>query len=272
VANKQWEEAKSEMDAVKDLEDPEYYTLLLNYYFGKSYMEDTTSQSGYEGEDGEMYYDSSEVYPPAGPEYDMALLNEGLEQFKPALTKFPSRIDFKLGYAFVMIETYNYSETENILNDILDVSAANGNNWLGQYNKPIDSSFAKDFMLDNVQYYVGLMFESEDPSADSAVYRLGVKMAEMYPESIYGYFYAGSVCVMQGNDAQALPYFLKAYKIAPDNLVVTSNLAEIYLMLENYSTAMVYLKKVAASDNEQYKAWAEGAIKAIKDAQSQELE
>lgn len=271
---KKWDEAKSEIDAVKDLDDPEYYALLLNYYFGKAEsssisivtdppMGDESSPS-FTDSTGQKYYLA------ANPSYDTTLIAEGLELFKPSLEKFPSRLDLQFGYVFAAQQFGYYEDAESCMMNILKISKEINNGWLWSYNAPLPNAEAS--MLSQTQAMVYRLFRAEKPEADSVILRVSGRMMELYPESAYGYNNIGSLYNMKSSYDKALVYFLKAYKAAPNDALVMANLADTYLMLENYDTAIYYLNKIVETGDEELAPWAKDVLKEIGNAaQSDEM-
>lgn len=263
-----WEEAKSEMDAVKDLDDPEYYSLLLNYYFGQAKKSglSISADPPIQNEEALSFTDSTgqKYYLVDIPSYDTAMIDEGLRQFKPALEKFPSRLDLHYGYVFASQQIGYYGEAEGSLINVLNISKDIENKWLWSYNKPVEN--AEAVMLTQMQGIIYRFFQAETAGADSAVMHISGKMIELYPGSAFGYNNIGSIYIANNAHDKALVYLLKAHKAVPGDALVMANLVDTYMRLENYDTAIYYLNKIVETGDEDLAPWAEEVLQEIGNA------
>jgi tetratricopeptide (TPR) repeat protein len=70
--------------------------------------------------------------------------------------------------------------------------------------------------------------------------------------------------IVQRENDKALEYLLKAEKLAPKDVVVINNIAEIYGRIGNYPQAREYYGKMIQHGNEQDKAYAREKMERMK--------
>jgi tetratricopeptide (TPR) repeat protein len=261
--------AKSEIDKMTpDCEnDPDYYVLVLNYYFEKaatSAINITTEQP-----DNNKEYltlkrsdDSTATAYLAGiNKYDKTIIEEGLKVFIPAIEKFPDRLDMLYGLVYLYSETGEYKKSGEMLIKILDRSGENKNLWLKSFNEKLDDSY--HFMIENIQSYLSKIMESDDENAMDIMFSVSERMVSLYPDNVYGYNNLGYYYVNQQNMSEAQKYFLLAEKINPKDVIVLANLAEISSRQNNASEAEKYYKKIIEYGNEDDRMWAEEKMKTL---------
>jgi tetratricopeptide (TPR) repeat protein len=269
ISESKLEEANSVIDSLKlsSQNDPEYYVLVLNYYFKKAAHSYLSLQKNQPNDSLYLKLTDTTKQNVAGyivgkTEYDLSIISEGLQQFKPALEKFQNRLDLYFGLIHLSRKCKLDTELKNTMLLTLDVSSKNNNQWLWSFNENLSEN-PKDFMLSNIQAYLNELFQDESESSDSIIVCVSDKLVELYPECIYGYNNLGAMNYFKNNHDKALNYFLKAEKIDPKDILVLSNIAQLSKLKNDISGAEKYYRKIILLGNEQYKSWAEEQIKLL---------
>jgi tetratricopeptide (TPR) repeat protein len=270
ISEGELEAAKNEIDELKKTssDDAEYYVLIFNYYFQKAHNSYISLQT--EEPKDSLYIEIRDTsnqnvvgYLAENVEYDLTIINEGLEQFKPALQIFPNRLDLFFGLVHLAHKCKLYSDLKNGLLKILDLSKSNNNLWLWSFNEKLDED-PKDFMLNNIQAYLNKLFQEENLSSDSIIVSVSDKMIEIYPKIIYGYNNLGAINYFNKNYSVSMEYFLEAEKINPQDILVLANLAQLSKLQNDIQNAETYYYKIITFGNEEEKSWAEEQIKILQ--------
>ena len=143
------------------------------------------------------------------------------------------------------------------------VSKEIDNKWIWCFNKPLQED-PKEFMLENVQSYINGLFQLGKSNVDSMIVKISEVMIKDYPKLIYGYNNIGTILSVREEYEQALKYFHTANEIDPTDILVLSNMAEIYTRMDKKELAIERLKRIIEYGNNDDRNWAEKRIKQLK--------
>jgi tetratricopeptide (TPR) repeat protein len=265
------DEAQIEIDKFSSdqQKDGDYYVLVINYYFQKARHSGVTINTNVPDKSDSLYlemkysldstktaYMSDTVY------YDMDILLEGINKFKPALDKFPDRLDILYGLVYISKESGQNKQLGETLIRILNRSGENKNHWLWSFNEKLEDGYS--FMIENLQSYLVSLIEKGDETSMELLYSISGKMIELYPDNIYGYNNMAYYYHCKNQLPEAHKYFLLAEKVDPKDIIVLANLAKISLDENNIPDAEAYYNKIIEYGNEDDKKWAEDKIKQLK--------
>ena len=270
IRDKSYSEAFSRLSELKNTysDDPEYYALVINYYFSKSRSGGIIVRNGEPTQDQHLLlYDSTNAEPVGVIEeqitYNLDTLETGIREFETGLEKFPRRLDLHFGLIHTLAETEQYGRLEEKFLTLIRISIENENNWLWSFNEPYSENAGADF-LGNVQDYLHQLFQKENSAADSVLIMVSKSLVENYPECIFGYNNLGAIYSISQKYSLAQEYFEKAVSIDENDLMVLANLANICTKNNQLPKAIKYYKKIASFADEESAAWAKEQIKLLK--------
>ena len=253
----QWEKANPE--------SPDVIAAWYNYYIkramnnvlqlstvqpanGKQYMElqnDTTKQTA-----GYLYEQT--VYNPELTKQAFAKIDEGIQ-------KFPNRLDLPFGKVYVLLQQEKYDTALNELKKVIERLKTNHNQWLWTQNKPLENP--KEFLIDTMQGYFNQFIAAQDKQP---AYQLNEAMLTLYPEDIRLRSNKASLLAIGGKYFEALPLFASIHKDAPEDDLVTYNLAYCYEKTGDKKTAIVYYRQIANSKDPDIAATSKQALHELK--------
>ena len=253
----QWEKANPE--------SPDVIAAWYNYYIkramnnvlqlstvqpadGKQYMElqnDTTKQTA-----GYLYEQT--VYNPELTKQAFAKIDEGIQ-------KFPNRLDLPFGKVHILLQQEEYDTALKELEKVIERSKTNHSQWLWTQNKPLENP--KEFLIDTMQDYFRQLIGTPD---NQLAYQLNEAMLTLYPEDIRLRSNKASLLAIGGKYFEALPLFASIHKDAPEDDIVTCNLAYCYEKTGDKKTAIVYYRQVANSKNPDIAATSKQALHELK--------
>lgn len=253
----QWEKANPE--------SPDVIAAWYNYYIkramnnvlqlstvqpadGKQYMElqnDTTKQTA-----GYLYEQT--IYNPELTKQAFAKIDEGIQ-------KFPNRLDLPFGKVYVLLQQEEYDTALKELEKVIERLKTNHSQWLWTQNKPLDNP--KEFLIDTMQDYFRQLIGTPD---NQLAYQLNEAMLALYPEDIRLRSNKASLLAIGDKYFEALPLFASIHKDAPEDDIVTCNLAYCYEKTGDKKTAIVYYRQVANSKNPDIAATSKQALHELK--------
>ena len=215
---------------------------------GKQYMElqnDTTKQTA-----GYLYEQT--IYNPELMKQAFAKIDEGIQ-------KFPDRLDLPFGKVHILLQQEEYDTALKELEKVIERLKTNHNQWLWTQNKPLDNP--KEFFIDTMQDYFRQLIGTPD---NQLAYQLNEAMLTLYPEDIRLRSNKASLLAISGKYFEALPLFASIHKDAPEDDIVTCNLAYCYEKTGDKKTAIVYYRQVANSKNPDIAATSKQALHELK--------
>lgn len=252
-------------------DDPEYYALIINYYFSKSMSDVIVLRSGKPTQDEcLLIYDSTNSKPIGVIEentiYNLDTLDVGIKEFEKGLTKFKNRLDLHFGIIHVALLSEQYSLMQNKLLHLIQISKEIDNNWLWCFNEKYSNNNEEDF-LDLVQANIHQLFQKATPKTDSIITSVSKSLIKNYPNCIYGYNNIGAISFYQGNLDEAKRNFEVAYKLDKKDFMVLSNLAKISSEQGLKNDALKYYEIIANIADEKTSNWAKAQIKLLQKKQ-----
>lgn len=252
----EWEQAEPE--------SPDVYAAWYNYYIKLSMTEAValTKDAPEDNQESLQLTDSTGAV--AGYMYGMTSYNDsilqlGFQKLDTAIRLFPDRLDLPFGKITMLFRQNLYSEVMQELRHVLDRSEKNGNKWLWTLNQPLDD--AENVLKDSMQDFFTRLYD-----ADQEDYSLQLVewMLQLYPTDIVFRSDKAALLAISERYSEALPIYLSIHKDAPDDVVVTSNIAQIYYTLGDKKSALKYYNKLAECGDSEMEAIAKQRIEEIK--------
>lgn len=248
----------------KNNNDPELYTSYFNYYVQKSMSEviRLDSDKG-TGESLQITDSANQVvgYIHGETGYNPKYLTLGFEAIDKGITKFPNRLDMRFGKIHMLGQAHNYdSFTSEIIRSI-DYSVKNKNKWQWTLNESVKEP--KDFLLDNIQTYVNILFDLGDGQSEN-IRRIAEATLKHYPDHVVSLSNLGVSYIFENNYSKALAPLLTAEKRSPKDPIILGNIAYVYVHLNDTKKAIEYYEKVIESGDEDAKRFAEEQLKKLK--------
>ena len=146
------------------------------------------------------------------------------------------------------------------LQKTIDRSVVNHQKWLWTNDKSTPSA-PEDFFFSTLQDYFRQLYDAKEDIASTA---LVDEVLRCYPKNIYFLNDKGALLASQGKTEEALKVFLQLHELAPNDDIVTSNVAYLYKETGNKKQALTFYKKLLKSENDELRAVAKHEL-GIKD-------
>jgi len=213
-------------------DDPEYYVLSINYYYAKSrkdYVEIVPGPPT--GDDTTVVFRDStgEIagFFRSHVQLQMDTLMTGIRILQQGVAIHPDRLDMRFGIVHVAEAAQLYQDMSDALIGILKRSQENGNEWLWSFSEPLAED-PEQFVLDNVQSRVHMLFQQDTDEADSLLTAISLAMIQAYPGCTYGHTNLGIVASLHGDYDSCFYHLSEALRIDSTDMIVMANLADVY--------------------------------------------
>jgi len=210
-------------------ENPDYYVVLLNYSLLKNkeeYIELTKEPIDEQPHFALTTANTTAGYITAKNRYDNKSIIGAIRTTQKALNNFNNRLDIHFGIIAVAKETKNTILVSEQLSTIIKVSKEIDNQWTwGTIGRM--SGSPKQFMLDNIQFYLLSLYKLNTKEADTELIKVSTLLIEEYPNLIYGYSNLGNYYMATNDFEQAENYFKKALSIKPNDETIIYNLKKL---------------------------------------------
>lgn len=244
-------------------DDAELYSVRANYYY-QGAVQELIVMSDTAPTDGRPYYevlDSVGVRSYMYPEtiIDSLKLDSAKKVLAEGIRKNPDRIDLRLGKVAMHL-----SAKENVA-AVMDIQSAlvrslkNNNKWTGTLDKAVESD-GVSYLRDCIQDYLAQLLDAGDLASAEKISDICIKC---YPEDAVFLTNKGVVRSYTGDQKAALEWFLKAREVSPGDMLITYNIASMYLRQGDEKKALVYFRIVAEGDDEQFAEIARTAIQEL---------
>jgi tetratricopeptide (TPR) repeat protein len=247
-------------------DDPEYYALILNYYYSKSVKDIISVKVGEPTKEEYFQLYDSTFHPVGVVESDTKInidtLYKGLNEFEIGLNKFENRLDLHFGLIYVAYVTGQYHLMLQKMLNAIQISKKLNNKWLWSFNKPYTEQGEKAF-LESIQDGIYSLSEKNTPQTDSIIVEVSNSLVKEYPKCIYGYNNLGTVFFMNNRLDKARQYFEIAYKLDETDVIVLKNLASINTKLNLKDEAVKYYEKIIEFADDETIIWAKEQIKTL---------
>lgn len=183
--------------------------------------------------------------------FEPALVDSGLAYIDLGIAKFPQRLDMRFGkvYMFGQLEDYDRF-TDEIVRTVA-VGDSLHYQWTWEDNVPVEDPEA--YMLDIVQQYVYQLFETGDDSLLKDMERISLAVLKHHPDHVESLSSVATVHLLHQEYDKALELLLRAEKLAPNDGIVTGNIAEAYKRMGDKANAIAYYERTLAVGDEEAK-------------------
>lgn len=247
--------------------DAELYSLRANYYFMNA-VNEVVMISEEEPTDGRRYLvfdDSLGVTRYIYSEAKFDSVNIGLTEgvLAEGIAKYPDRLDLRLGKVTIHLSLNENTLAVQEIQSALERSLTNHNKWVGTLDEPIETD-GVSYLRDCVQEYFAGFFNTDDLESAKSVIDAAIRF---YPNDAIFLADMAAICYYSGDLENALKWYLSSRENAPDDMLVTNNIARIYEELGDKQNAVKFLRIVADSNDQEF---AESAKADLKRLNSQE--
>lgn len=170
-----------------------------------------------------------------------SLLSSGFRYLDSGITKFPDRLDLRLGKSYMLLSTENYPAFIEELNAIFREAKRNKDTWYWERDEKLHTPML--ILYQSIQSYILQMME-RDKSVAPYIRQTAELGLKYYPKEIDLYSNLSSSFMIEGKAKDALKIMLKAEKLEPANAMVLNNIAHIYLKMNNKKKAISYYEKI----------------------------
>lgn len=256
---KEWEAA--------DENDPELYAAWFNYYIIQSRNEVVVLGTE-PTEEPQLAVLDTATHEPVGylyseVTYNPEMLEKAYEYIDRGIEKFPDRLDLRFGKVYMLGETEDYANYTREIVKAIEYSMVNGNRWTWSDNEPVESP--QQVLLGNVQSYIYNLFETGIDSLFADMAEISETVLKYYPDNIESLSNMAVVNIFNENYDTALDFLFKAYKLAPDDSIILSNIAEVYRRQGDNVNALKYYDECLKYADEEMKQFVNDQIRRIKE-------
>lgn len=226
--------------------DPELFIAYFNFYVKKSSAEIVSLDQTKNTQNSFVITDTTSGKPVAflnsSLNYKSDILQKGFEYMDHGIELYPSRLDMRFGKIYMLGEAENYPEFVKEIVLTIDYSTKINNNWLWKEGKPLENP--KKFFLGTPQVYVKTIYNTEDDKLLPLIRQISEAVIKYYPDHVESLANIALTYLLTEEYDKALPFLLKAEKIAPKDIVVLNNIAETYKQKGDKANARIYYEKI----------------------------
>lgn len=245
-------------------DDPELYTCYFNYYVQMSRVEIVRMDKRPVGSENLQLKDSTNnvvEYLYSETKYRSKNLDAGFEMINKGIAKFPNRLDMRFGKIYMLGEIDNMDAFAEEIIKAIDYSVVNSNHWQWTMNEAVQEP--RQFLLDNIQTYVGELFNMGEDQARN-IRRIAEATLRNYPDHSISLSNLGISYIFENNYTEALKPLLAAEVKAPTDAIVLGNIAYVYMALNDKKKASEYYRKVIKYGNDDARRFAEEQLELLK--------
>ncbi len=224
--------------------DPEFFVSSMNYYFSNAKKEilsfdkskDGELSLNVEDEKGKKYFINSNMG------FDKALILKTLNYANKGIEEFPDRLDIRFGKCYILKQIQDYSNFNLELNRTIEYSRINSNKWiLTENEKPEDG---KAYMLSTIYEYQTELYETGDDALLNNIITIGKSTLKYYPNEIEILSITAVSLLLSNKFTEALEYLKIAEKLNPKDIIVMSNIAQVYVRQGDKTNAIKYYEQI----------------------------
>ena len=115
-----------------------------------------------------------------------------------------------------------------------------------------------------MQEYVITLYNTKNDSLLPNMRQISEAVLKYYPDHVESLANVALTYVVIGQYDKGLPYLLKAEKIAPKDIIVLNNIAEVFLRTNDNPNAKIYLNKIIKYGNKEEQAQAKERLKQMQ--------
>ncbi len=247
-------------------DDPELYVAYFNYYYHASKTETVAIGSNPKGDAMQIMDQDTSVEEPVAyiygeVNYDPELLSKALDWIDRGIEKYPNRLDMRFGKIYTYGQIEDYSKFTNEIVRVINYSAQNENNWLWENQEEI--SDAKQVLLNTIQDYQIQLFDTGESELLENMKEIAEAILNHYPNHIESLSNISIIYIYLEEYDNALVYLLKAEENNPKDCVVLNNIAYVYKLKGDSSNAIKYYNRVIEYGNAEEKKYAEQFIEEL---------
>ena len=243
--------------------DAELYSLRANYHFMNAFeaVVVMTDEEPDPGKRALEFVDSLGVtrymYSKLAPKEDK--VNAAKNILAEGITKNPDRLDLRVGKAYLHLQLAEYALAAQEMQSALERSVLNGDKWTGALDAPIESD-SEAGLEGSVQTFFYELANTEDLAPAGSLVDTAIRL---YPRNPIYLADKAAVCYFSGDLEEAVKWYISALEIAPDDMLIATNIAHIYEELADKQNAVKYYRIVAASDDEEFAGEANDKIRKL---------
>lgn len=245
--------------------DPELLIAYFNYYAQNSRTETLSLDSRQQEGESIVVSDTGTGKPVAflnsSTRYNTEILRKGFDYIDRGITLYPMRLDMRFGKIYILGEAESYEAFTKAIVETIDYGQKINNAWLWKDGKPLKD--ARQFFLSSMQDYVTTLYNTEDDSLLPLMRQISEAVLKHYPNHVESLSNVALTFLIIGDYEKALPYLLKAERIAPKDVIVLNNIAEAYKRKGDKQMAKAYYEKIIRVGSEEDAQDARNNIRAL---------
>jgi tetratricopeptide (TPR) repeat protein len=210
----------------------DYTVIFLNYHFSKGLTVRTIVAQG-EAQPGDLELTkqddpSIEGFIRDEVSLDKTSILKAIRTAQNNLKLFPNQLDINFGITTIAQNIGEYSVMPEQLIQMLKTSKEIDNKW--QWGKVGSmEGDPEEFMIQGLLQRTAVLFRLESEEGDRLLINVSEALIQYYPNKVYGYANLGSLYGATKRYDEARKYYEKALEVDPNDLIVKSNLENIYL-------------------------------------------
>jgi tetratricopeptide (TPR) repeat protein len=247
----------------KNPNDPELYISMFNFHVNKGRSEMLGLSTDQQSKEALAIQDSTNNavgFLGAVVTYDPDEIKKALAAIDKGIALHPRRLDMRFGKMYLLSDANRFPEVATELIKAIEYGQQK-HDWLWKDGKPLEEP--KEFFLDNVQAYVGNIYDTGDDKLLPQMRDISEAVLKYFPNHVECLSNVAITYLLTGQYDKALPYLLKAEKINSKDTVVLNNIAEVYKRSGKITEAKAYYEKIISVGGENDKAYAQKKLKEL---------
>ncbi len=225
--------------------DPEMFIGYFNYYVRMASFDDISLDPNNNKQEAIPLVDSTgnvTAYIKYDLNYDSGMLRKGFDYINKGISLHPTRLDMRFGKVFMLWKAENYQAYTKTIIETIDFGNSIKGTWLWKEGKPLDDS--KKFFLSTIQDYAKNLYDTEDDKLLPYMREIAEAVLKYYPDHVESLANVAITYLAIGEYEKGLPYLLKAETVAPKDVVVLNNIAQVYKRKNDKVKAKAYFEKM----------------------------
>ncbi len=209
--------------AAREPQNPDPYVLAANAYLAAAdnvVINADTKRKGFVVVDPKTKKQIGTV----GTESDPKIQRKGEEMLAMAARKFPHRLDIHVGRMSVCERIGDPEAVERAATEMLAAVGGQGEKLRWVDDSPIQVSL-EEKVVDEIHGRISRLYGREKPETDEAAHRIAVAALKLFPKNVKLLNLAAVYHAYKEQWKEARELFVRASEIAPDDLIVLSNIA-----------------------------------------------
>ena len=173
--------------------------------------------------------------------YDTALVRRGIAYIDRGIEAYPLRLDMRFGKIHALGEIGDYGRYVDAIVDAVAL-ADNACRWLWSDDRPLEDG--REF-VSAVQDYVNRLYELGTDEGLDGMDRIASTVLGIYPDHVESLDNAAIVRIVRGRYDEAKPLLMRAERLAPRDIAILANLAELHVRQGDRPAAATYYRRMA---------------------------